>query len=248
MDQTMMSPTYVSIYFVNGYYHDYIPITTKGLELELVKILTAYTAIDLSSNKFEGHIPSILRDLIALRVLNLSHDRLQGHIPPSLGNLSVVESLDLSFIHLSGEIPQQLASLTSLEFLNLSHNYLEGCIPRGPQFATFQNNSYQGNARLRGFPVSRDCGYDWVLETNYTVSALEDQESNSEFLKDFWKAALMGYGSGLCIGLSIVYFMISTGNLKWLVRIIADLERKIIMRRSKKQRSQRNYRRRNNRL
>ncbi|KAK4730283.1 hypothetical protein R3W88_023271 [Solanum pinnatisectum] len=228
MDQTMMSPTYVTIYFVNGYYHDSITVATKGLELELVKILTTYTAIDLSSNKFEGHIPS--------------------HIPPSLGNLSVLESLDLSFNHLSGEIPQQLASLMSLEFLNLSHNYLEGCIPRGPQFATFQNNSYQGNDRLRGFPVSRGCDYDGVLETNYTIPALDDQESNSEFLKDFWKAALMGYGSGLCIGLSIVYFMISTGNLKWLVRIIAELERKIIMRRSKKQRSQRNYRRRNNRL
>lgn len=135
--------------------------------------MTAYIAIDLSSNRFEGHIPSVLGDLIALRVLNLSHNRLQGHIPPSLGNLSVVESLDLSFNQLSGEIPQQLASLTSLEVLNLSHNDLEGCIPRGPQFATFQNNSYQGNDRLHGFPVSKGCGDDQASEANNTVSELQ---------------------------------------------------------------------------
>ncbi|XP_060174141.1 receptor-like protein Cf-9 [Lycium barbarum] len=239
INQTMKAPTYLG----DSYYHDSITVATKGLKLKLVRILSVYTTIDLSSNKFEGRIPSIVGELIALRVLNLSHNRLQGPIPSSLGSLSVVESFDLSFNQLSGEIPHQLASLTFLEFLNLSHNHLQGCIPQGPQFATFENNSYEGNNGLRGFPVSKGCGNDWVPETNNTGSALDDQESNSEFLKDFWKAALMGYGSGLCIGLSIVYFMISTGNLKWLERIIEELEHKIIMRRRKKQRGQRNYRR-----
>ncbi|XP_049409624.1 receptor-like protein Cf-9 homolog [Solanum stenotomum] len=163
----------------------------------------------------------------------MSHNGLKGHIPPSLGRLSVVESLDLSFNQLSGEIPQQLASPMSLEFLNLSHNYLQGCIPQGPQPHTFESNSYESNDGLHGFPVSKDCGNDPVSETNYTVSALDNQESNSEFLNDFWNAALMGYGSGICIGLSIIYFMISTGNIKWLARIIEELEHKINMRRRK---------------
>ncbi|XP_060171012.1 receptor-like protein Cf-9 homolog [Lycium barbarum] len=196
------------------YYEDSVAIVTKGLELQVVRILFLYTTIDLSNNKFEGHIPSVLGDLIALRVLNLSHNGLQGHIPSLLGNLSVVESLDLSCNHLSGEIPQQLASLTYLEFLNLSHNHLEGCIPQWNQLYIFENNSYEGNDGLRGFPVSKGCGNDHVSEKNYNVSALDDQESNSEFLNDFWKATLMGYGSGLCIGLSIIYFMVSTGNTK----------------------------------
>ncbi|XP_049399940.1 receptor-like protein Cf-9 homolog [Solanum stenotomum] len=199
-------------------------IATKGLELELVRILTVYTTIDLSSNNFEGDIPSIMGDLIALRVLNFSHNRLQG------------------------EIPQQLASLTFLASLDLSHNHLQGCIPQGSQFDTFENNSYEGNDGLRGFPVSKGSGRNRVAMTNYTVSGLDDQESNSEFLSDFLKAALMGYGSGLCIELSIIYFMISTRNLKWLVRIIENLERKIIMRRRRKERSLRNYRRRNKRV
>uniref|UniRef100_M1CE91 Hcr2-0A n=2 Tax=Solanum tuberosum TaxID=4113 RepID=M1CE91_SOLTU len=244
IDQTMKLPSYEG----NGDYQDSVVVGSKGLKLEVVRILSLYTVIDLSNNKFQGHIPGVLGDLIAIRVLNLSHNRLQGPIPPSLGSLSIVESLDLSFNQLSGEIPQQLASLTSLEFLNLSHNYLQGCIPQGPQFRTFESNSYEGNDGLRGFPVSKGCGNDPVYETNYTVSALEDQERNSEFFNDFWKAALMGYGSGLCIGLSIIYFLISTGNLRWLARIIEELEHKIVMRRRKKQRGQKNYRRKNNRF
>ncbi|PHT67150.1 hypothetical protein T459_31575 [Capsicum annuum] len=245
-DQTSKEPRYLG----DSYYHDSVMVSTKGLELQLLRILTIYTTIDLSNNKFEGYIPSILGDLIVLRVLNLSHNGLQGHIPPTLGDLSVVESLDLSGNQLEGEIPAQFASLTFLEVLNLSYNHLEGCIPQGNQLHTFENNSYEGNDGLRGFPLSKGCGndgHDSASEETNARSAL-DEESNSEFLNDFWKAALMGYGTGLCIGLSIIYILISTGNMKWLERIVQELGHKIMMRRRKKQRRQRNYRRRNNRF
>ncbi|KAF3623746.1 putative cytochrome 82C2-like [Capsicum annuum] len=180
IDPSKMEPS-------NRYYQDTVAVVTKGLELEVVRISPLYTTVDLSNNKFEGHIPSIVGDLVALRVLNLSHNGLEGHIPPSLGNLSVVESLDLSGNHLVGEIPVQFSSLTYLEVFNLSHNHLEGCIPQGNQFATFENSSYEGNDGLRGFPVSKGCGDDHVSNT---VSELDDQEGDSEFLDDFWKAAL----------------------------------------------------------
>ncbi|XP_006349944.1 receptor-like protein 12 [Solanum tuberosum] len=232
-----------SRYGADRYYQDSIAVVSKGYEREVVRILFLYTTIDLSKNKFEGHIPTIMGDLIALRVLNISHNGLEGHIPSSLGSLSLVESLDLSSNHLVGEIPAQFASLTSLAVLNLSYNHLEGCIPHGNQFQTFENNSYEGNDGLRGFPVSISCGNDHVSGKNYAV---DDEESNSEFLSDFRKAALMGYGSGLCIGISIVYFMMSTGKPIWFARIIVELEHKIMMGRRKKQRSQRNNRRRNN--
>ncbi|PHT28649.1 hypothetical protein CQW23_31782 [Capsicum baccatum] len=126
----------------DGYCQDSVTLVTKGLKLEVVSILSLYTAVDFSSNRFEGHIPGIMGDLIALCVLNLSHNELQGHIPPSLENLPLVESLDLSSNYLVGQIPEQLTSLTFLQFLNLSHNQLQGCIPTGRQFATFENNSY----------------------------------------------------------------------------------------------------------
>ncbi|PHU01697.1 hypothetical protein BC332_31484 [Capsicum chinense] len=246
IDQTSKEPSYLG----DSYYYDSVTVSTKGLELELGRILTIFTTIDLSNNKFEGYIPSIMGDLIALRVLNLSHNGLQGPIPPSLGSLSSVESLDLSGNHLVGEIPPQFASLTALEVLNLSYNHLEGCIPQGNQFHTFENNSYEGNDGLRGFPLSKGCGnhgHDSASEKTYAESAL-DEESNSEFLNDFWKAALMGYGTGLWIGLSIIYILISNGNMKWLERIVEEMEHKIMMARRKKQRRQRNYRRSNNRI
>ncbi|KAK4726707.1 hypothetical protein R3W88_031624 [Solanum pinnatisectum] len=237
IDPSMGAPRYHG----DTYYEDSITVATKGF----VRILYLYTAIDLSTNKFRGKIPSIMGDLIAVHIMNLSHNGLQGHIPSSFGDLSSVESLDLSGNQLSGEIPQQLASLTYLSFLNLSHNHLQGCIPQGPQFYTYESNSYEGNDGLRGFPISKSCGYARVLDTNDTVSGLDDEESNSDFQNDFWKGALMGYGSGLCIGLSIIYFMVSTGKPIWLARIIIGMEHKIILGRRKKQRRQRNYRRRN---
>ncbi|TMW83583.1 hypothetical protein EJD97_001272, partial [Solanum chilense] len=113
---------YVADYFSDFYSNSFIVIT-KGLELEFPRVLTTNIIINLSSNRFEGHIPSIIGDLIGLRTLNLSHNRLEGHIPASLHQLSVLESLDLSSNKISGEIPQQLASLTSLAVLNLSHNH-----------------------------------------------------------------------------------------------------------------------------
>ncbi|WMV56532.1 hypothetical protein MTR67_049917 [Solanum verrucosum] len=241
IDQTMNAPSDEG----DEYYQDSVAVVTKGLEREVVRILFLYTTIDFSNNKFGGHIPSIMGDLIALRMLNLSHNGLEDHIPPSLGRLSSVESLDLSANHLVGEIPTQFASLTSLAVLNLSYNHLEECIPQGNQFHTFENNSYIGNDGLRRFPLSKGCvsdDNDSESEKNDTGSEL-DEESNSEFLNDFWKAALMGYGSGLCIGLSIIYIMISTGKPIWLARIIVELEHKIMIGRRKKQRKQRSYRR-----
>ncbi|KAM3337328.1 hypothetical protein P3S68_031653 [Capsicum galapagoense] len=220
IDQTLKEPSYLG----DSYYNDSVIVSTKGLERELGRILTIFTTIDLSNNKFEGYIPSIMGDLLALRALNLSHNKLQGHIPPLFRSLSLVESLDLSGNHLVGEIPAQFASLTSLVVLNLSYNHLEGCIPQGNQFHTFENNSYEGNDGLRGFPLSKgwgNDGHDSVSEKTYAGSAL-DEESNSEFLNDIWKPALMGYGTGLCIGLSIIYILISTGNMKWLERIIEE--------------------------
>ncbi|PHT99203.1 hypothetical protein BC332_31810 [Capsicum chinense] len=134
----------------SGHYANTLIVTTKGLDLELPRVLTTYMIINLSRNRFEGHIPSIIGDLVGLRMMNLSHNGLEGIIPASFHQLSVLESLDFSSNKIGGEIPQQLVSLTSLEVINLSHNHLVGCIPKGKQFDTFENSSYQGNDGLHG--------------------------------------------------------------------------------------------------
>ncbi|PHT29001.1 hypothetical protein CQW23_31452 [Capsicum baccatum] len=226
----------------DGYYQNSIAVVTKGLEHEVVRILFLYTTIDLSNNKFEGHIPSMIGELIALHILNLSYNGLQGPTPQSLGILSSVESLDLP-----GECPKKAFECkgSSLEtvFANMRIWYpaLQIGVFRAfmvwnaRQFHTFENNSYEGNDGLCGFPLSKGCGndgHDSASEKTYAGSAL-DEESNSEFVNDFLKATLMGYGTRLCIGLSIIYFLISTGNMKCLERIVEELEHNIMMARRK---------------
>ncbi|KAI8557067.1 hypothetical protein RHMOL_Rhmol05G0305600 [Rhododendron molle] len=63
----------------NGsYLQDKVTVTQKGLVIELVKILTLFTAIDFSNNRFEGEIPDTIGALRALYVLNLSRNALSG--------------------------------------------------------------------------------------------------------------------------------------------------------------------------
>ncbi|KAM3264678.1 hypothetical protein P3L10_001672 [Capsicum annuum] len=190
-------------------YDNSLTIATKGLNLSFVRVLMSTNIIiNLSKNRFEGQIPSVIGDLVGLRTLNLSHNGLEGHIPTSLHYLSILESLDLSSNKIGGGIPPQLASLTFLEVLNLSHNHLVGCIPKGKQFDTFENSSYQGNDGLHGFPLSKDSGSDNGISQATTPAELDEGGGDSPMIS--WQAVLMGYGCGLVIGLSITYIMLST--------------------------------------
>nr|AJG42090.1 LEPR3 [Brassica juncea] len=103
-DEDQSYGQYMSIY----YYFDSMVLMNKGVEMELVRILTIYTALDFSENEFEGVIPSSIGLLKELLVLNLSGNAFTGHIPSSMGNLSSLESLDLSRNKLTGAIPQEL--------------------------------------------------------------------------------------------------------------------------------------------
>ncbi|KAL4354427.1 hypothetical protein GQ457_06G005950 [Hibiscus cannabinus] len=142
---------------VDIYYQDSVRVTMKGRELELVKILTIFTSIDLSSNKFEGHIPEAIGDFKALYLLNLSNNALTGPLPSFLGNLPKLEALDLSNNHLAGQIPLQLTNLNFLSFLNLSNNELTGRIPLGTQIQLFSEASFENNAGLCGPPLEVQC-------------------------------------------------------------------------------------------
>ncbi|KAL5978304.1 hypothetical protein ACLOJK_029421 [Asimina triloba] len=140
-----------------GYYQATVTVTSKGLELELMKITDIFKSLDLSNNKLEGEIPKRIGDLKLLRVLNMSHNYLEGQIPASIGNSRQLESIDLSRNQLSGRIPLELNGLTFLEVVNLSYNQLVGSIATGPQFSTFNNDSFIGNPELCGQPLSRKC-------------------------------------------------------------------------------------------
>nr|AIE39603.1 verticillium wilt resistance-like protein [Humulus lupulus] len=151
----------------SGYYQDTVTVTFKGLEINLPKILTLFTSIDLSCNRLVGSIPEEVGQLRALYFLNLSGNALTGRIPSSIGNMEHLESLDLSNNKLNGSIPSTLASLNFLSFLNLSYNDLTGPIPSGNQIQTFLPESFIGNKALWGCPLTDNCGKG-VISQNTT--------------------------------------------------------------------------------
>ncbi|KAM3683452.1 hypothetical protein ACJW31_12G148500 [Castanea mollissima] len=173
------------------YYEYSMTVTIKGLRTEYTRIIAIFALMDFSCNKFEGEVPESIGMLKGLFALNLSNNLLSGHIPSAMGNLTQLESLDLSLNKLSGEIPQQLAQLTFLSFINVSYNNFTGPIPRGNQFATFQNNSFEGNLGLCGNQLSRKCDGPKAFLPPLSAST-DNQESGSSTEFD-WIIVVIGY-------------------------------------------------------
>ncbi|XP_039170179.1 receptor-like protein 33 [Eucalyptus grandis] len=207
-------------YMGDDYYQDSVMVTMKGLEIQLVKILTVFTSIDLSSNHFGGKLPVDIGNLKSLKGLNFSHNNLTGYIPPSTGNLTELEWLDLSSNKFIGRIPPELADLTSLAFLNLSKNQLIGPIPQGRQFNTFKSDSFAGNPGLCGFPLLETCTNSSREIPHVTILQENDTEHGGWFE---WRAILMGYGCGTVAGVSLGYIVLGSRKFEWLAGL---LERK----------------------
>ncbi|GKC66518.1 leucine-rich repeat-containing protein [Tanacetum coccineum] len=190
-----------------GSFYSFV-VAMKGVDQDIPRLYINLTIVDLSNNYFDREIPNIIGSLSYLKVLNLSHNRLNSRIPYSLENLSEIESLDLSWNQLTGEIPKSLAGIKGLEVLRLSHNHLVGRIPDGTQFNTFDENAFDGNTGLCGYPLPKKCSeYD-----KPQLEAREDQEEESGFT---WEVVMLGYGCGTLLGLVMGYFMLSTRKVKW---------------------------------
>ncbi|XP_039118157.1 putative receptor like protein 25 [Dioscorea cayenensis subsp. rotundata] len=183
------------------YYQDTITVNLKGFEIEIVKILTTFTSIDLSDNRFVGNIPQVFGDLKSLHSLNMSLNALTGEIPRVLGDMSELESLDLSQNQLSGVIPGSLTSLYFLEFLNLSNNNLVGQVPQGYQFSTFSNSSFGGNPGLCGSPLSRNC----INSTRVEPSSDSKNTPTEVDMDEIWFWMFTGLGYGVGFALAIIY-------------------------------------------
>ncbi|AES99948.1 putative leucine-rich repeat-containing, plant-type, leucine-rich repeat domain, L [Medicago truncatula] len=200
----------------SNYYNDSVVVVVKGLSMELTKILTTFTTIDLSNNMFEGEIPQVFGELISLKGLNLSNNKITGTIPYSLSSLRNLEWLDLSRNQLKGEIPLALTNLNFLSFLNLSQNHLEGIIPTGQQFGTFGNDSFEGNTMLCGFPLSKSCKTD----EDWSPYSTSNDEEESGF---GWKAVVIGYACGSVVGMLLGFNVFVNGKPRWLSRLIESI-------------------------
>uniref|UniRef100_A0A2N9HBJ0 Leucine-rich repeat-containing N-terminal plant-type domain-containing protein n=1 Tax=Fagus sylvatica TaxID=28930 RepID=A0A2N9HBJ0_FAGSY len=178
-----------------GYNQDltgYLPQFDSSSPLEILWLL---------GTSFFGKLPASIGNLDSLNELWIGSCNFSGHIPPSLGNLTTLESLDLSQNKLSGWIPWQLTQLTFLESFNVSHNQLTGPIPHGKQFDTFDNSSFDGNLGLCGNPLSKKC--ENPEPTPLPTSSFEEDQDSWFHIEFDWKIILMGYGSGLVIGVVV---------------------------------------------
>lgn len=205
-----------------GYYHDSMVLTNKGIEMELVRILKIYTALDFSGNKLEGEIPRSIGALKELHVLNLSYNAFTHHIPSSMGNLTALESLDVSQNKLSGEIPQELGSLSYLSYMNFSHNQLVGLVPGGTQFRRQKCSSYEENSGLFGPAL------DEVCRDIHAPAPQQHEKSKPEEEKEevvSWVAAAIGFGPGVVFGLTIGYILFSCKQ-EWFMNVFGRNERR----------------------
>ncbi|KAL5805104.1 hypothetical protein ACOSQ3_031904 [Xanthoceras sorbifolium] len=188
-------------YMGDSLYHDSISVTIKHNVIEMVIILSIFTTIDFSNNSISGEIPEEIGKLQSLHLLNLSQNLLTGHIPSSQGNLTALESLDLSSNRLVGEIPRQLAS---------------------SQLDTFGSDSYSDNLGLCGLPLSNDCHRGETPQP----SRIPEDDTESEYAFG-WKVVLMGYGSGMVLGMTMGYLVFSTGKPWWLIAKVPMFKRVI---------------------
>ena len=119
-----------------------------------------------------------------------------------------------------------------VSILNLSMNKLEGPIPRGPQFNTFKDDSYSGNFGLCGFPVSKSCSEDTIHQPSSPTS---QQKGDEEHVSVFnWNAVLMGCGSGMVIGISVGYIVLTDKAIDHVVKNVRGEQWCLLVKRSKR--------------
>ncbi|XVF45073.1 hypothetical protein PTKIN_Ptkin02bG0176300 [Pterospermum kingtungense] len=87
--------------------------------------------LDLSSNLFNGSLPSSIFNSTELQVLSLSGNVISGQLPESINGMASLQLLNLSDNALAGKVPQNLTALQNLTVVSLRGNYFSGNIPSG---------------------------------------------------------------------------------------------------------------------
>ncbi|XP_019093591.1 PREDICTED: probable LRR receptor-like serine/threonine-protein kinase At4g36180 [Camelina sativa] len=111
----------------------YMNLTTNGFQGNLPSSLgnmKELGVLDISHNKFYGKIPkSFLMGCYSMWVLKLSHNKLSGEVIPEASNFAYLRGLSMNNNLFTGKVGRGLRSFRSLEKLDLSNNNLTGVIP-----------------------------------------------------------------------------------------------------------------------
>ncbi|ESQ46465.1 hypothetical protein EUTSA_v10000451mg [Eutrema salsugineum] len=90
-------------------------------------------ALDLSDNGFSSIMElQVVCEMKNLQELDVSGNRFVGHIPLCLGSLNKLKVLDFSSNQLSGNLPSNFNNLESLEYLSLLDNNFTGLFSLDP--------------------------------------------------------------------------------------------------------------------
>ncbi|XP_037445878.1 receptor-like protein 3 [Triticum dicoccoides] len=149
--------------------------------------------LKLGKNKLTGTIPQEIGHLKALLCLDLSFNNFYGEIPQSVCNLTNLQILDLSNNHLTGEIPAAFETLHFLSEFNMSNNDLGGPIPTTGQLSTFPTSSFDGNPKLCGSLLIRDC------------SSAEEAPMYIISAREYSMKVIFAISFGLFFGVGVLY-------------------------------------------
>ncbi|KAM3707314.1 hypothetical protein ACJW31_02G015300 [Castanea mollissima] len=106
--------------------------------------------LDLSSNNFEGVLPSSIANLSNLNFLSMGENKIHGNIPTGIGNLVNLYGLSLEYSNLGGTLPHVLGKLHNLNELYLSNNTFFGPIPSTLGNLTALTKLYMEGNRFEG--------------------------------------------------------------------------------------------------
>nr|TKS15213.1 receptor-like protein 12 isoform X1 [Populus alba] len=201
--------------------------------------------VDFSQNKLEGKIPKSLANCTKLEILNLEQNNINDVFPSWLGVLPHLRVMILRSNGLHGVIgnPKTNIEFPRLQIVDLSNNSFKGKLPleyfrnwtamknvrnyehliymqANTSFKTSHitmNDEYEysmtmTNKALCGEPLSKKCGND-----EDSLPGAKEDEGSGFPLEFGWKVVLIGYASGLVIGV-ILGCAMNTRKYEWVVK------------------------------
>ncbi|XP_007042520.2 PREDICTED: receptor protein kinase-like protein At4g34220 [Theobroma cacao] len=121
--------------------------------------------LDLSSNLFNGTLPSSIFNSTELQVLSLSGNVISGELPESIGRMVSLQLLNLSDNALAGNVPENLTALQNLTVVSLRSNYFSGRVPSG--FNSLEVLDLSSNLLNGSLPLDFDGGNLRYLNLSY---------------------------------------------------------------------------------